>query len=88
MIDVVMIVESTIARLLDIMVGMMRHGILGMSVLRCHPLVGETTVRIQEPVLQPVRVVVATKPLQRPGLRGRCSSLHLDHGHKTPTMAG
>lgn len=88
MIDVVMIVESMIARLLDIMVAMMRHGILGMSVLKCHPLVGETTVRIREPVLQPVHVVVATKPLQHPGLRGRCSSLHLDHGHKTPTMAG
>ena len=88
MIDVVMIVESMIARLLDIMVAMMRHGILGMSVLKCHPLVGETTVRIQEPVLQPVHVVVATKPLQHPGLPGRCSSLHLDHGHKTPTMAG
>ena len=88
MIDVVMTVDSKSARLLDIMDVMMRHGILGMSVLRCHPLVGETTVRIQEPVLQPVRVVVATKPLQHPGLRGRCSSLHLDHGHKTPTMAG
>jgi hypothetical protein len=85
-IDVAMIVELKSAHLLDTMDETMRHGIFEMSVPRCHHPVAETAVMSQEPVPQPVHVVVATKPQHHPGHHERCSSLHLDHGHRIPTM--
>jgi hypothetical protein len=86
MIDVAMTVESKSARLLGIMVETMCQGKFEMSVPRCHPLAAETAGKTQELVLQPVHVVGAMKPLQRHGRHGKCSSLHLDHGHRIPTM--
>jgi hypothetical protein len=86
-IGVAMIVELKSGQLLDTMDETMRHGIYEMSVRRCHHPVAETAVMSQEPVPQPVHVVVATKPQQRhPGHHERCSSLHLDRGHRIPTM--
>jgi hypothetical protein len=86
MIDVVTIVEPKSARLLGIMVETICHGTFGTSVLRCHFLVAETAGTMQEPLRQLVRVVDAMKPLQHLVHHGRCSSLHLGHGHRIPTM--
>jgi hypothetical protein len=87
MTDVVKTVESKSVRLLGIMVGTMCHGNFGKSVPRCHHMVVETAGTIQEPALQPVRVVGAMKPLRCLGRRGRCSSLHLDHVRRILIMA-
>lgn len=86
MIGVVTIVESKSARLLGITDETTCPETFGMSVLRCHPLAAATAGTIQELVPRLVLVAGATKPLQRLVHHERCSSLHLDHARRIPTM--